>query len=169
MMKRRAFLMVPGALFALGCGDGGPISPVEGRLDLDGGQRVEVRALHAQPVHNSGIGEPTREVVRTEAEWRAAWLRIWSNHFPQPSVPAVNFSSEAVVVAAMGTRNTGGYTITVDSAVATPGALHVFVTERSPVRCVTTQALTAPVHAVAVAADGRPVQFHETKAEHDCG
>lgn len=169
MMNRRAWLMVPGCLFALACADGGATAPPDGSLDLSGGQRVEVRALTDLPVHSSGMGERARDVVRTEAEWRAAWSRIWGNHVPQPSIPAVDFGREAVLVAAMGTRNTGGYTITVDSAVATPGALHVFVTERSPRGCVTTQALTAPVHVVAVPVDGRAVQFHETQALQDCG
>lgn len=168
-MKTGAFWVMAGCLLAAACGGGGPTGAVEIRSETVGGQRIELRALFPQPVYYSGVDAPAREVLRSEAQWQAAVSRIFRLQQPQPVAPAVDFGREAVVLAAMGTRNTGGYTITVDSATATAEAIHVFVTERSPGRaCVTTQALTAPVHAVAIPADGRAVQFHETVVVRAC-
>jgi hypothetical protein len=115
-------------------------------------------------INSSGMGERARRVVRGPAEWQAVWERIWHNHTPLPATPALDFGREAVVVAAMGSRPTGGYAITVDSATATSDAIHVFVTEHSAARCFATQAFTAPVHLVAIPADGREVRFHESEA-----
>jgi hypothetical protein len=169
MMNGRALWMVPACLLAAACGGGGPTDAGEGRLDVAGGQRIEVRAVTAGPIQYSGMEERARTVVRTQAQWQAAWAGIWRNHTPEPSLPAVDFAREAVVVAAMGLRSTGGYGVTVDSATATAAEVHVYVTERSPGRsCVTTQALTAPVHVVAIPADGRAVRFHESAVVREC-
>jgi hypothetical protein len=168
-MKMRSFWMMAGCLLAAGCGGGGPTETADIRNEAAGGQRVQLRTVLPHPVYYSGLGERTREVVRTDAGWQALWTRIYRQQQPVPPVPAVDFGREAVVVAGMGTRNTGGYTITVDSATATADAIHVFVTERSPGgTCFTTQALTAPVHAVAIPADGRAVQFHENAVVYAC-
>lgn len=168
-MNLRAFWMMAGCLLAAGCADGGPTDTVESRSGAAAGARVELRALFPQPLHYSGMDAPAREVVRSDASWQTLWTRIHRHLQPAPRVAAVDFGREAVVVAAMGSRATGGYVITVDSATAAPDTLHVFVTERSPGRtCVTTQAFTAPVHAVAIPADGRAVRFHENAVVDPC-
>lgn len=168
-MKTRTFGLMAFCLLAAGCGGGGPTDTAENRSEAPGGRRIELRAVWPQPIHYSGVDAPAREVVRTDAQWRAAWARIHRHRHPAPAVPAVDFGRESVLLAAMGSRSAGGYTIGVDSATATADAIHVFVTERSPGRtCVTTQALTAPVHAVALPVDGRTVQFHENAVVREC-
>ena len=168
-MKTRTLTLMGGCLLAAACGAGGPTDTAEIRSEAPGGERIELRALWPQPIHYSGVEAPAREVVRTDAQWRAAWAQIHRHQQPAPAVPPVDFGREVVIVAAMGSRNTGGYTIGVDSAAATAEAIHVFVTERSPGRtCVTTQALTAPLHAVAIPADGRAVRFHENAVVREC-
>ncbi|HST57555.1 MAG TPA: protease complex subunit PrcB family protein [Longimicrobium sp.] len=168
-MKIRAFWLMAGCLLAAGCGGGGPTDTVETRSEAAGGQRIEPRAVFPRPVYYSGMDVPAREVLRTDAQWQAAWTQVHRHQQPAPAVPAVDFGRESVVLAAMGGRNTGGYVITIDSVTATTDAVHVFVTERSPgSRCFTTQALTAPVDAVAIPADGRAVRFHENAVVHAC-
>ncbi len=158
-----------GCLLAAGCGGGGPTDTVVTRSEAVGGQRVAVRALFPRPVHYSGMDAPAREVLRTSAQWQAAWAQVHRHQQPAPAVPVVDFGRESVVLAAMGVRNTGGYVLTIDSVSATTDAIHVFVTERSPgSRCFTTQALTAPVDAVAIPADGRSVRFHENAVVDPC-
>lgn len=166
-MNTRAVWILSGFLLA-GCGEGGPTDTQPVRNEV-GGQRLEVRAAFPQPVYYSGVDRASRGVVRSQGEWQALWAQVVRGRQPTPATPAVDFEREMVIVAAMGTRATGGYAITVDSVTATPGALHVFVTERSPGRgCITTQAFTAPVDAVALPVDGRGVQFHETTVDRGC-
>jgi hypothetical protein len=160
-MNARAVCILAGFLLAA-CGEGAPTDTLPVRNEV-GGQRVEVRAAFPQPVYYSGVDQASRRVIHTEAQWQALWAQVVRGRQPTPPTPEVDFGEEMVIVAAMGARATGGYAITVDSVTATPGALHVFVTERSPGSgCLTTQAFTAPVDAVALPADVRGVQFHES-------
>jgi hypothetical protein len=99
----------------------------------------------------TGIDEPLRILVRTQREWQDLWSRLGANRIPRPSPAPVDFSEEVVVVAAMGTRPTGGHAIRIDSVRYSKDTLWVEVTSVVPgPTCVTTQALTAPVAAVAV-------------------
>lgn len=99
----------------------------------------------------TGIEEPLRTLVRGQREWEDLWSRLAANRIPRPAPPPVDFSEEVVVVAAMGTRPSGGYAIRIDSLRYAKDTLWVDVTSLIPgPSCLTTQALTAPVAAVAV-------------------
>lgn len=114
---------------------------------------VEV-AVEPIPIDGSytGIAEPLRALVRSEGEWRDLWARLAANRIPRPAAPAIDFSERVVVVAAMGTRPTGGHAIRIDRVSYAGDTLWVEITSIAPgAGCVTTQALTAPVAAVAVA------------------
>ena len=138
--------------------------------------------LAATPLGNNGfplttrsaIDAPERLVIRDAATWQAQWNAIWAGLTPTPALPPVDFTREMVVVAAMGTRATGGYTIRIDSAAAaagvTPGGgAVVWVTSASPgPHCFTTQALTHPVDAVRLPLVGGPVTFREQSQTVDC-
>ena len=122
----------------------------------------------------SAIDTAARVVVRDAARWQAQWNTIWGRTTPVPALPAVDFTREMVVVAAMGGRSNGGYTIRIDSVTAsaglTPGGgALVWVSSTSPgPRCVTTQALTAPVDAVRMPLVGGPINFHERALVTNC-
>lgn len=129
-------------------------------------------ASRALPIEASytGIEEPLRTLIRTEREWEDLWSRLAANRIPRPSPPAVDFSDEVVVVVAMGTRPSGGHAIRIDSVRYAKDTLWVDVTSVAPgAGCLTTQALTAPVAAVAVErrpnVTGRFVDREETR---DC-
>ena len=113
---------------------------------------VEV-AVEPIPIDASytGIAEPLRALVRTEGEWRDLWARLAVNRIPRPEPPPIDFSERVVVVAAMGTRPTGGHAIRIDRVSYAGDTLWVEITSSAPgAGCMTTQALTAPVAAVAV-------------------
>lgn len=100
---------------------------------------------------NSGFTQPARLVVRDAAAWRDAWATIWQGYGTVPPLPAVDFSREIVLVAALGQRPSGGYSILVDSAATRDGELFVRVRSIAPgARCGTTTALTSPVDVVRV-------------------
>lgn len=117
----------------------------------------------------SGIGSRRREVVRDAPTWSKFWAQAHGHIMPQPAVPSIDFTKNVVVVAAMGTRSSGGYVIDIESLYEANGDVFAVVTERSPgVRCVTTAALTAPVVAVRVARPGMQVSFVERSEINDC-
>jgi hypothetical protein len=99
----------------------------------------------------SGLEAPLRSLVRSESEWRDLWARLAADRIPRPEAPEIDFSERVVVVAAMGTRPTGGHAIRIDRVSYAGDTLWVEVTSVAPgPGCVTTQALTAPVAAVSV-------------------
>lgn len=118
----------------------------------------------------TGVDEPLRALVRTEGEWGDLWARLAANRIPRPAPPAIDFSARVVVVAAMGTRPTGGHAIRIDRVSYAGDTLWVEVTSVAPgTGCLTTQALTAPVAAVAV--ERRPnvsARFLDREETRDC-
>jgi hypothetical protein len=116
-----------------------------------------------------GITERRRAVIRTEDEWRAAWALITSHVSPRPPLPAVDFGRDIILLAAMGTRPTGGYAIDIAPVYQQDGELYAVVQETSPgSACPTTQALTHPLRVVLVARTDAPVHFVEHTAVRDC-
>jgi hypothetical protein len=114
------------------------------------GTDVPIVRFRAEPysfAYNSGLDHTARLVIRDEITWQATWNQIWRGNSEVPSVPAVDFSREMVVVAALGTRSSGGYGIMIDNATETPSnALNIVVRSITPgAKCATTAAFTQPV------------------------
>ena len=120
-------------------------------------------------LYYSELQQPERLVVRDQAAWIAAWSSLWPNGMPIPALPAVDFSKDMIVIAALGGRSTGGYSIFVDSArAATPG-LVVFVGTSSPGgHCITTQAFTQPVDIASLPRTEAAVAFVDVPQVEDC-
>jgi hypothetical protein len=136
---------------------------------LDTQQVALVRFDAYFPAYNSGFGEPVRRVVDDAAEWEDAWRELWRSHNPVPPAPAVDFSREVVLLAAMGTRSSGGYSIHVEDAAAKGDHVTVRVIETSPGRaCGVTAALTEPVDIVKLSRTPLPIRWETVKSVHDC-
>src|SRR4051812_24774009 len=65
---------------------------------------------------NSGFDQPARVVVRDAATWRLVWNQVFLRQTPVPPLPSVDFSREMIVVVALGSRSSGGYSILLDGA-----------------------------------------------------
>jgi hypothetical protein len=118
----------------------------------------------------SGITRRDRIVIEDEATWARIWPEIVGSHSPKPPLPRVDFAREVIVIASMGQRSSGGYVISIDSALARDGGVSVVVTERSPGRtCGTTAALSSPVALARIARQASPIRFVEKTAVTDCG
>ena len=117
----------------------------------------------------SGIEDRRRLVLRDAQAWSAFWHDAYGRQMPVPSVPEIDFGRNIVIVAGLGTRNTGGYGITFDSIYEADGVLYAVVQESSPGRsCIVTQALTQPVIAVRVSRPDADVRFIERSETFDC-
>jgi len=118
----------------------------------------------------SGVDDRRRLFIKDAAAWTTLWEEVTSHVQPPPPVPAIDFGAEAVIVASMGTRPSGGYSITIEGVFEADGQLYVAVREISPgSNCVTTAALTAPVHAVRVPRRTGTVVFVEHTETRNCG
>jgi hypothetical protein len=118
---------------------------------------------------NSGYDAPQQLLITDAGAWAQAWQTVYRNQSEIPPLPAVNFSSDVVLLAAMGTRPTGGYSVRVTGVHALDGAFYVSVAERSPgATCGTFQAITAPVHAVRVPRSATRAHFNVTRQAVNC-
>ena len=98
----------------------------------------------------SGLRSPLLEAVSDEAKWTTLWDSIQSLRQPPPPRPPIDFTTQLLLVAALGERPTTGYSIHVDSLVSVGGTSTVFVTTyHARGSCATSPAFTQPVHVVA--------------------
>lgn len=117
----------------------------------------------------SGVEDRDRRVVRTEGEWRALWTQLARRMGASPPLPPIDFTSDMVVFAAMGTRPSGGFGIEIVRAAPDGGAFEVVVTERSAgAGCASTLLLTAPTAAVRVPRSDLPVRWIERTVVYPC-
>ncbi len=140
--------------------------------------RLPVRSAPPEPVAAtllafgpaSGYPEPTRLVVRNDAEWVVAWERLTAAIVPRPERPAVDFSEHMLLVATMGARASGGYAVSIPSArMEEEGTLVADVVETSPgAGCLTTAAVTHPAAVARVAHYDGPVAFAVQQAVRAC-
>jgi hypothetical protein len=110
--------------------------------------------------YNSGLTDPANIVVHNEGQWRALWDRISAPSGPPKPAPSVDFNRQMLLVAAMGTRPTGGYTIRIERVEDLGPELvaHVLRTSLGP-RCGATAALTEPVDIAVIGRSAKPVRW----------
>ncbi|MBB4635287.1 protease complex subunit PrcB family protein [Longimicrobium terrae] len=151
-------------LLAAACGDNPSSPPAANKLPA--GEVVALTPLTGFSPHYSAFDKPARVVVTSDT----IWARIAGELFTQGAArPAIDFSREIVLFAAMGTRSSGGFRIEIERAVRTDGAVVAEVVETSPGgNCISTQALTRPVYAVRMARPDASVSFVERKVVHEC-
>jgi hypothetical protein len=105
----------------------------------------------------SGLAQPERLVIQSMADLRAFYART---SLTLPAQPHVDFSTEDVLVAAMGTKATGGFGIRITKATAmtggfTGGNCFVEVTETTPAPgTMVNMMVTSPIHVVRVPKGG---------------
>ena len=117
----------------------------------------------------SGIPDKRRLYIDNASDWSALWAEVTEPYMPPPPVPTIDFATEAVIVASMGMKSSGGYSIVIEGVYEAESTLYVEVREISPgSNCVTTQALTAPVYAVRAPKRDFTVKFVERTETRMC-
>jgi hypothetical protein len=159
---------VVAAVLGSACSQPDPLL-LEPALTTDGaGEAAMLERLRPEPysfVYKSGLTESARVAVKDAEHWRTVWDQIWANHSEGPALPEVDFSREMLVVAALGTRPSGGYSIYVDSAYYRTDHLEVVVRSISPgAGCGATTALTQPVDIARLPRSSKPVRYRERTA-----
>jgi PrcB C-terminal len=118
--------------------------------------------------YDSSMSERARLVIRDDAHWAEAWKKLATN-VESPPVPAVDFATHVVIIAAMGTQPSGGHEITIDDVKLSAKGAKIFVTESSPGSgCAVTAALTAPIAAVLAPRFAGEATFVEKAITPDC-
>jgi hypothetical protein len=104
-------------------------------------------------------------VVRGETAWARLWDEVYAIVTPQPSRPAVDFARDMLVVAATGTRPSGGFAVQVTGVMQRGTDLEVTVLETCPPPGArVSRALTRPVVVVRVPRLALVPRFVETRS-----
>ncbi len=118
---------------------------------------------------NSGFPDSTTRVVRDSASWRDTWQTIHSWTSEPPPVPQIDFGSRMVLLAAAGTKGSGGHGIEIRSVTTSGTVMTARVRTTSPgPSCFTTMALTEPVDVVTVPQFEGTVRFEYEAVVYDC-
>lgn len=134
-----------------------------------GAEAVSVEDIDEITTPVSGIPDRRRVVIRDAATWVTYWNDFHANIVPVPDPPSFDFSTQMVVAATMGTRPSGGYTISVSAVYQQEATLFFRVRQASPEpTCLNVAVVTAP--AVAVVADrwDGPLEFVEESGTNSC-
>lgn len=104
----------------------------------------------------SNVDSAKQVVARSAAEWSALWRQV----SPDRPQPRVDLSRNMVVAVFLGSRNTAGYAVTIESAAVENGAVVVRYRQTDPARDgITAQVITSPYHIVAVPRAAGDVKF----------
>ena len=118
---------------------------------------------------NSGMTDSARLVIRGDAEWRRTWAQLVGHIAPAPELPAIDFTQEMVVIAAMGQRPTAGHMIRIARVGRSSGVTYVDVISENPgPTCRAAQMITSPADVVVVPVINEPVAFVETSSVKVC-
>lgn len=118
---------------------------------------------------SSGLNESARMVIRRQDEWTALYSRMLNAHGPKPAMPVVDFSQHMLIVAAMGSRPTGGYRIRIESVSRQNSVITAHVRLTSPgMSCFTSQAFTEPADIVRISRSELPVVFRDEHIVREC-
>ncbi len=128
-------------------------------------QSTFIRLYHSQLI---GPASSMRDIVRDSARWSKAWAQVQRGNLTVEPLPAVDFSRDMVLIAALGSVGSGGYDVAVDSVAATRSEYLIFVRTTDPGNCPVTGLLTRPVDMVRVTRTGLPVRFIEQAVVSRC-
>jgi hypothetical protein len=81
---------------------------------------------------NSGFMVPLEMFLATQKDWAETWFTRQGSATQKKLHPDVDFNREVVIVAALGMKNTGGYSIEITRIVRTKDDIQVFVRRTSP-------------------------------------
>ena len=146
----RTTLAVPfltSLLLTAGCHEGLPTATSDSR-------QFQLETLVS--ARQSGVTTPRREVITNAGRWSAF---LSEADLPGQSIPAVDFSREMVIVAALGTQADSCKTVAISSATGDETRVLIHVNEqRLPASCSCPPMIVTPVHAVKTArSPGAPV------------
>ncbi len=114
---------------------------------------------------------PSVTPIGDAATFKAAWVQLYSVQAFRPAVPAVDFHSWRVILVALGSRPSGGYSARLDSArVVNDTAVIVVGVVTPPKGCAVSMELTTPAVAIATPAVPLPyrIVFHERADSARC-
>jgi hypothetical protein len=108
--------------------------------------------------------------VKDQATWMALWREAFSDRWPSPDLPEIDFEKDQVLACFVGTCPNGGHQLILNQVSRSADTLRVHLTHVSPgPTCVTTDALTQPYVMVQIPRQkASEATFSTTQKMNDC-
>jgi hypothetical protein len=107
--------------------------------------------------------------VRTRQQWNVQWKRMSKNSSIKSFSPPIDFRHEMVLIAAMGTRPSGGYRVVINKVIERGADIQAVVTHVSPgPKCGAIAAITHPLDVVRIPASDKPLNWVVLEQLSDC-
>ena len=129
---------------------------------------------------NEGPEIATFTAVQSESAWRNLWAQL-EPRLPREMgqkashpFPHIDFTRQTLLVAALGTKPTGGYSLSVQSVTENPTSISVKLVALNPGKPCgdmsygITQITTHPIALLLIAKTAKPVHFDTTQVEPAC-
>jgi len=117
----------------------------------------------------SGITDEKIMVINNNDDYQKMMVIVYYNLDQMPVTPDVDFKKYSVILVAMGTKNTGGYTIGIDNITKSHSNVTVNLTETSPGKnCNVTESVISPYQIVKVKKIKQEVKFNIARNTKDC-
>lgn len=125
---------------------------------------VEVQRFNESVLGNlrsvASVRDPVKRVFRSEAAWNEFWSSSEKPFGRAIEVPYVDFSQHMVLLAAMGSQGSGGFSIRIEGVADSGSELVAYVVRTSPApSCYTAAVVTYPVDLVRVPRSEKPVRW----------
>jgi hypothetical protein len=160
----RSFIALPLLVLAACSKPSATQPPPGGEGDVPVTVRVPIDLQRAPSDSHSGVNHPLFEVITTQSRWSELWRAHASRGDPVAPEPMIDFSKEAVFVAALGDRPSSGYIVSL-SASSRDAFFRFEVLETRPgIGCIRMTEITQPIAFAIVSA--QPAYYTiETKVE----
>ena len=128
---------------------------------------------------NNGPKTTLFTAIQSEQQWRELWAQIeprvardTDQRRPHP-FPHIDFTRKTLLVAALGTKPTGGYSVSINSVVESPTHIRINVIALRPMNCGSelhgiTLTTTSPIALILIPKATKPVEFSTIEAEDSC-
>jgi hypothetical protein len=80
----------------------------------------------------SGFTVPLQMFISSQKEWVEIWTTRQGSATPKRGHPAVDFDRDVVIVAALGTKDSGGYSLEITRIVRTKDDIQIFIRRAAP-------------------------------------
>ena len=133
--------------------------------ESDGNIKFEV--IKEGPI--SGFTDEKMMVINNNDDYQKIMTIVYYNLDQMPIIPEVDFTKSILILTAMGTKNTGGYTIGIDNISKSGSKVTVNLTETSPGKnCVNTESITSPYQIVKIKKTDKEIKFNISRKVKDC-
>jgi hypothetical protein len=134
---------------------------------LSGTGAVDFSTL-AAGTHAAGISGRVSESFSDPASFEAFWKMVSAGTVPEPTAPAVDFSTDMVIAVSPGPMPTGGYDVTIRGVADTGAKIVVRVAVTEPTGFVT-MALTQPYQIIRITKTALPIEYvWELRSSDQC-